>query len=305
MPPSGALPRLVIAAALAVLAAVWLHRSRRYEGWRSASAAAQVVPQAVAVPGMVLTPAPSDRRGPNASSVLRRAAGPPVSVAAGPPKPVGSDDVANGTRTHSGSPRSLRLDITLALAAGWKDNATLLNYTLGTWEANGLLALTAEHLAVINPPTDDSLRRPKDWARLARITDVAKRYNFTVLPVARPQLVGRVMHLLVANASRGMVLFLEKDFLLIESPAEARRQLVRGVRLIQAGTAQVVRYRSRFRPGFPNFQDIVYRGKEQKYDANNSTMGNVCNAFYWLHFDGQQCILAKKMKCVHAFMFIV
>lgn len=54
MPPSGALPRLVIAAALAVLAAVWLHRSRRYEGWRSASAAAQVVPQAVAVPGMVL-----------------------------------------------------------------------------------------------------------------------------------------------------------------------------------------------------------------------------------------------------------
>lgn len=49
----------------------------------------------------------------------------------------------------------------------------------------------------------------------------------------------------------------------------------------------------------------MYRGKEQKYDANNSTMGNVCNAFYWLHFDGQQCILAKKMKCVHAFMFIV
>lgn len=33
----------------------------------------------------------------------------------------------------------------------------------GLWaEANGLLALTAEHLAVINPPTDDSLqpRRP-------------------------------------------------------------------------------------------------------------------------------------------------
>lgn len=56
----------------------------------------------------------------------------------------------------------------------------------------------------------------------SKVVFPAYRLGMAVAPACRR----RVMHLLVANASRGMVLFLEKDFLLIESPAEARRQLV-------------------------------------------------------------------------------
>jgi hypothetical protein len=86
---------------------------------------------------------------------------------------------------------------------------------------------------------------------------------------------------LVRAAKQPHVLFLERDFWLVEPGACVVQQLLAGVALLATGRVHVVRYRHRVRAGRPNWAEDFYRGHED--DVFTSAQPNLaCNLFYWV-----------------------
>ncbi len=53
-----------------------------------------------------------------------------------------------------------------------------------------------------------------------------------------------------------------------------------GSSLCQSNSAQVIRYRSRFNPGRPNWAKITYQGKEETVFGRQPNL--LCNFFHWV-----------------------
>jgi hypothetical protein len=85
-----------------------------------------------------------------------------------------------------------------------------------------------------------------------------------------------------------MVLFLEKDFQLVEPFPCLVEQLLGGAGLINNGAAQVVRFRSRDNAGRPNWAQLMFMGHEidaigGRPSYNKARQPNLaCNVYYWL-----------------------
>ena len=53
-----------------------------------------------------------------------------------------------------------------------------------------------------------------------------------------------------------------------------------GIHLVKTGTAHVIKYRSRYNPGRPNWADILFRGKEERVFRQQPNL--LCNFYHWI-----------------------
>ena len=74
--------------------------------------------------------------------------------------------------------------------------------------------------------------------------------------------IGQAVNWLVGNASNPIVMFLEKDFALIEDPQYVVPRLDDGRLMLKTGEADVVRYRSRTQAGEPNYAEGMFKDRE-------------------------------------------
>ncbi len=74
--------------------------------------------------------------------------------------------------------------------------------------------------------------------------------------------IGAGVNWLVGNASFPLVLFLEKDFALIENEKFVTPRLDEGRAMLADGEVDVVRYRSRLMAGNPNYAQGMFEGRE-------------------------------------------
>jgi len=164
-------------------------------------------------------------------------------------------------------------DVTFAVLTNGARETRTFSDTLRTYEENGLLKRAAEVLVFVNK-------------RDAGIDSVLKPYverhgpRFKVLGNAKNHGITWAIDWLVGNATQPFLLFLEKDFHLIEPAECVREQMASGVRLIREDKAQVVRYRSRDRPGRPNWAEMMFKGDEERVFKQQANL--FCNHYYWI-----------------------
>lgn len=151
-----------------------------------------------------------------------------------------------------------------------------LNHTLETWEANGLLDVISEFLFFLNgmksrDEFDEKMPRLKHprWHGLVR-----------VIPSAENLPLGIAINEMVRLARHELVLLLEKDWALIEPPEETRLQLFTSAQLLQSGTAHLVRYRHRHRPGAPLHARIMHENREPQMLSAQSNL--YCFMHHWV-----------------------
>lgn len=93
--------------------------------------------------------------------------------------------------------------------------------------------------------------------------------------------IARGLVALTNASSNPYFLFLERDFQLIEPSTCVYEQLMAGIQLVKEDAAQVIRYRSRWHAGRPNWAVRFFRGHED--DAFRGGQPNLgCNVFYWV-----------------------
>lgn len=97
-------------------------------------------------------------------------------------------------------------------------------------------------------------------------------------PENRP--LGLAIREMVRLAKNDLVLLLEKDWALIENAAEVRMQLSVSSSLIEKGTAHVVRFRHRHRPGAPLHARIMHDGREEQMLQQQSNL--FCYLHHWV-----------------------
>jgi len=75
--------------------------------------------------------------------------------------------------------------------------------------------------------------------------------------------IGEALDYLIGNATKPNILFLEKDWELIENKDVMKRRIRRGLELLHRRIATVVRYRHRKNPGDPNWSAILFQDAEE------------------------------------------
>lgn len=147
-----------------------------------------------------------------------------------------------------------------------------LSASFATYKAAKFLESVDEKILYLNARNDemDSFAAPF----------AAPPYNVRVLGNSQNYGIATALNWLFGNSTNEYVLFLEKDFQLVESLDCVKQQLAEGVRLLEDGTAHVVRFRSRHNPGRPNWARILYAGHED--DVFKSQPNLLCNFFHWI-----------------------
>jgi hypothetical protein len=144
--------------------------------------------------------------------------------------------------------------------------------SMETYERWGMFDVFGEFLIYINkrtPAVDDVAK--EFAARHPNIKVMGSEENIGIL---------RAMNLLVATASQPYFMFLERDFQLLEPATCVVEQLDAGVKMLQEGTAHVVRYRHKKHPGRPNWAARMFMGQEDLV-FNRGQPNLFCNHHYW------------------------
>lgn len=153
-----------------------------------------------------------------------------------------------------------------------KDELKSLGASLDTWEKGGVLAAADEVIIYFQGRNQRKEKFVEKWTKSGLITKIIGNRN--LYPI------GPAISWLVGNASNPLVLFLEKDFQLIEDPKFVVPRLQEGRRMLQAGEADVVRYRSRWQAGEPNFAEGMFKGREHVILQRQPNL--YCSVHYWL-----------------------
>ena len=144
--------------------------------------------------------------------------------------------------------------------------------SMTTYEALGLFDVFGEFMIYINKRTPATDEVAAEFAsRHANIRVMGSEENIGIL---------RAMNLLVAAAKEPHFMFLERDFQLLEPATCIVEQLNAGVKLLEAGTAHVVRYRHKKHPGRPNWAARMFMGKEDEVFKRGQP-NLFCNHHYW------------------------
>lgn len=167
--------------------------------------------------------------------------------------------------------------VTVAILARGKTEQRTLKDTLTTYKDLGFLSRVPEILIYVNERTPAMDRFLKPYA---------DEFGIKVMGDAKNHGIARALNWLVGNATQPYFLFLEKDFQLVDPWPCVYEQLQSGKELIDANTAQVVRYRSRDRPGRPNWAERMFRGKEEKVFSQQPNL--FCNHYYWIENPEEQ-----------------
>lgn len=146
-----------------------------------------------------------------------------------------------------------------------------LRDTLRTYEVEGLLGRVGEFIIYINQQS-----RPMQTF-LKPYTD---KYGVRVLGDGNNHGIAWGLTWLIGNSTKPYFLFLEKDFKLTSPWSCVAEQLLAGETLLRTGVAHVVRYRSRDKPGRPNWAERMFRGQEEKVFRQQPNL--FCNHYYWI-----------------------
>lgn len=164
-------------------------------------------------------------------------------------------------------------DVTFGILTHSTREMRTLKDTLQTYEASGLLALAKEVIVFVNQRDAriDGVLKPYAERHGKRLRIMGDKHNHGLT---------HALDWMAGNATEEHLLFLEKDFQLVEPVECVREQLASGVKLIREGTAHVVRYRSRDRPGRPNWAELMFKGKEDAVFKGQLNL--FCNHYYWI-----------------------
>ena len=147
-----------------------------------------------------------------------------------------------------------------------------LELSLSSWEEHGFIQSSAEFLFFINE------RTPESDKLLLPYTEPP--FNAKMIGSPNNEGLFNGLKWLIGNATYEHVLFLEKDFRLTESITCTFEQLQAGLHLIEDGEADVVKYRSRYNGGKPNYAHILYAGKEETVFERQPNL--LCNFYHWI-----------------------
>ena len=150
-----------------------------------------------------------------------------------------------------------------------------LKASLDTWERGGVLQFADEVLLYFQGRN----KRKEQFA-----APYLKRGTITrLLGDGRLFPIGAAVNWLVGNASYPTVMFLEKDFQLIEPAQFVAPRLNDGLRMLASGEADVVRYRSRWHAGEPNYAEGMFKGREHVILQKQPNL--YCSVHYWMPND--------------------
>ena len=147
-----------------------------------------------------------------------------------------------------------------------------LRISMATWMESGLLQSVDEVLIMINDALEDNFRELDGLTK--------PPLNMRILSSPHNEGISRGIHWLMGNASNDHFLFLEKDFRLVEDIGCALEQLKAGVALVSSDRADIVRYRSRYNAGKPDYLERAWMGMENQ--TWRLSKDPHCNFYHWV-----------------------
>jgi len=153
-----------------------------------------------------------------------------------------------------------------------------LDLSLSTWVGEGLLPFVDEVLIMVNEMTPEMEKHLEPYTK--------PPINLRILSSPKNEGILRGINWLMGNATHENFLFLEKDFRLVEPLPCVIEQILTGQQLIQQQQAHVVKYRSRYNPGRPNWAEVSYKGKEELVFKRQPNL--LCNFYHFVDFPAQR-----------------
>lgn len=148
------------------------------------------------------------------------------------------------------------------LILSWQSHRTLLN-TLGSYREQGLLDLTNDKLIFFQQISSKDIR-------------IARQFGLDHYGASRNIGIGAAYRFLAERAHHPYILYLQNDFKLIHNLHDDASELEQGIELLANHGIDVVLYRSRQRPGEPNWAADNVRGNEERWQSH------LFNALYWM-----------------------
>lgn len=182
-----------------------------------------------------------------------------------PPKPVKPCDSIPISRFRN-MPK-----ISVAVLTRGKETASL-SLSSSSWEQAGLLQYVDEVLFFVN-------ERSPDMAKLLAPFQEPP-FNARVLGSDTNLGILTALNYLLGNATNEYVLFLEKDFRLVESLPCALEQIEAGLEMLENEEAEVIKYRSRYNAGRPNWAELLFRDDEERVFQQQPNL--LCNFYHWI-----------------------
>jgi len=147
-----------------------------------------------------------------------------------------------------------------------------LLYTFETYEKEGFFDYVDEFILLVNGEkrTIDKVTELGPWKH--RITRVMHSHENL--------LIGEALTRLIEAASHELVIFLEKDFQLIEHQTIMVQRMDEAKRLVISGEADLVRGRHRHHPGFPMYAQIMGENRESRMFGGQSNL--YCFVYHWM-----------------------
>lgn len=150
-----------------------------------------------------------------------------------------------------------------------------LQSALTTWHQNGLLDVVDEVLLFVNGASSTQSLTPKTIPQFFALP--GRRRHIIHSPENLP--LGLAISRMVRAARFSYVLFLEKDWALIENQTTTHSRIHYGKLLIESNIAHVVRFRHRHNPGVPLHALIMHYGREQSIlDVQKNLL---CYVHHW------------------------
>eukprot|EP01134_Creolimax_fragrantissima_P002235 CFRG2235T1 len=146
-----------------------------------------------------------------------------------------------------------------------------------TWSEGGLLDLMDEILVFINMETEESRA---EVMNLVGTVSEQNQKKVRVMGVKVNVPIMAAINWSIGNATGDVVLFMEKDFRLIEPRDRMEQAIDDGVTLLVSNEATVIRYRHRTTPGVPNTAKDLYGGRE--YMIRDRQPNLICYSYFWL-----------------------
>jgi len=153
------------------------------------------------------------------------------------------------------------------LILSWQSHKTLIA-TLESYRENGLLDITDDKLIFFQQMSSKDIR-------------IAKRYGLQYYGAGHNIGIGAAYRFLAERARHPYILYLQNDFRLIHDVSNNATELTDGIELLSKHDVDVVLYRSRSRPGEPNWATDNVKGNEQRWQSH------LFNALYWLDHPDQ------------------
>ena len=148
------------------------------------------------------------------------------------------------------------MDLTIGILS-WKQHKTLRN-TLESYKTFGLDKLASQRIIYFQ-----ELSLPDKH--------IAEKYGYDYIGSNENVGIAEAYKRLVENATGQFFLFLENDWVLLEEPEE---EIEKGIKILEHGHADVVRYRHRKFPGHPLWT-LQFQGHEQDRPTH------VLDAVHW------------------------